>query len=145
MTQLSVQLTPLQEDVIKCVCSGMTIAEMRDSTGKNMTELRMIMNSPLVQDEIQRVRALNFFDIAQRNQKISDTSDLAISRLRGIIEDKEIDPKVVLEAIKEVLDRGGHPKVTKTEHKSLGVKASGNIDELKKLAWGTESIDVTIE
>lgn len=131
------QLNPRHYKILEFVLRGWTNVQISDHLNVSQTMISVVRNSPSFQHEVSLRRAkledLNNQNIANSDQDVSDAiregAKAAVDLLLGSIHSP--DENIAIRASTEILDRGGFPKVSKIESKTLSVVL--NAEDLKTL------------
>ncbi len=131
------QLNPRHYKILEFVLRGWTNKQIADHLDITQSNVSVVTRSPSFQHEVSMRRAsledMSNQSIVSSDQEVTDAiregTKSAVDRIIGCIH--STDENVAVRASTEILDRGGFPKVSKIESRSLSVVM--NAEDLVKL------------
>lgn len=137
MTSSMQQLLPRHHKILEFVLRGWTNKQIADHLSITPQNVSVVTRSASFQHEVsmrrEKLEDMSNQSIVSSDQEVTDAiregTKHAVDRILGCID--STDENVAIRASTEILDRGGFPKVSKIESKSLSVVM--NADDLVKL------------
>ena len=131
------QLNPRHYKILEFYLRGWTNKQIADNLNITPCNVSVVTRGQSFQHEVAMRRAqledMSNQSIVSSDQEVTDAiregTKSAVDRILGCIHSK--DENVAIRASTEILDRGGFPKVSKIESKSLSVVM--NAEDLVKL------------
>ena len=131
------QLNPRHYKILEFYLRGWTNKQIADHFNITQSNVSVVTRSPSFQHEVamrrDKLNDMSNQSIVSSDQEVTDAiregTKSAVDRILGCIHSG--DENVAIRASTEILDRGGFPKVSKIESKSLSVIM--NADDLVKL------------
>ncbi len=131
------QLNPRHYKILEFYLRGWTNKQIADNLNITPCNVSVVTRGQSFQHEVamrrEKLNELSNQSIVSSDQVVSDAiregTQAAVDRILGCIQ--STDENVAIRASTEILDRGGFPKVSKIESKSLSVVM--NAEDLVKL------------
>ena len=131
------QLNPRHYKILEFYLRGWTNKQIADNLNITQCNVSVVTRGQSFQHEVtmrrEKLEELSNQSIVSSDQEVTDAiregTKSAVDRILGCIHSE--DENVAIRASTEILDRGGFPKVSKIESKSLSVVM--NAEDLVKL------------
>ena len=142
MSQSIIQLNPRHHKMLEFVLRGWTNKQIADHLDMSPQNVSLVTRSPSFQHEVS-LRRVKLDDMSNQSivsadqdvtNAIREGAKAAVDRILSGIH--SADENIAIRASTEILDRGGFPKVSKIESKSLSVVMT--TDDLVRLKEAME-------